>query len=318
MNESHTRKIFLEVCKQRGWRVDPIPLHGLIITTSSGQTFITHGTNSELNSSVGASLSKNKYNTITAIRKLGIACDELLILDTDSVDYMKAGMSYIQTYGPIVVKPNSGQQGNGVSVNISDQTNLAAAITRASKYAKRVILQPYYSGNDYRILVVGGKIAGVAHRIPATVTGNGISTISELIDSYNSTDSRGDDHGSALMKVNIDDVINHLGPGALTQVPSAGQAVVLTGTSNLSTGGSIIDRTNDISGGFQSIALKIADALGLYVCGIDVIAEDIARDPDDQKWGFLEANPMPGLRSAVDPKSVVEDILDEIVRRRTS
>ena len=79
---------------------------------------------------------------------------------------------------PVVVKPEKGNQGKGVSLNITNPADIAEAFNLASKFDNNVLVEKYIPGKDYRVLVINGRVAAVARRIPARVIGDGIHTLS--------------------------------------------------------------------------------------------------------------------------------------------
>ena len=67
---------------------------------------------------------------------------------------------------PVVVKPEKGNQGKGVSLNITNSTDIAEAFNIAKKFDSNVLVEKYVPGKDYRVLVVNGRVVAVARRIP--------------------------------------------------------------------------------------------------------------------------------------------------------
>src|SRR3546814_3858264 len=63
----------------------------------------------------------------------------------------------------------------------------------------------------------------------------------------------------------------------LDTVPARGETVQLRDTANLSTGGTAVDRTDDIHPLNRLIAEQAAATVGLDVCGIDFLSPDISR-----------------------------------------
>jgi cyanophycin synthetase len=66
----------------------------------------------------------------------------------------------------------------GISIDVKNQQEAEEAYDLASAASKtrNVIVERYYRGSDHRILVINGKVAAVAERIPAHVVGDGRST----------------------------------------------------------------------------------------------------------------------------------------------
>lgn len=210
--------------------------------------------------------------------------------------------------GTVVVKPLDGNHGRGVSVGVRGAEAVRTAFELAAAHSRRVIVERRVSGRDYRVLVVGGKVAAVAERVPAQVVGDGASTVRRLIELLNSDPRRGKGHEKVLTQVAIDaEVSRVLAAQALTveSVPSLGQIVALRETANLSTGGEAIDRTDEIHPANRLMAERAAAIIGLDIAGLDVLAEDIAKPLDQTGGAVIEVNAAPGFRMHLQPSGGV-------------
>ena len=67
-----------------------------------------------------------------------------------------------------------------------------------------VVVETYLTGNDYRVLVIGGRVAAVAERVPASVTGDGEHTVRELVEIANLDPRRGIGHEKVLTRIQMD------------------------------------------------------------------------------------------------------------------
>ena len=63
---------------------------------------------------------------------------------------------------PVVAKPCHGGQGRGVSVHLTDRAQVAAAYRLASADGDSVEVKKFAPGHDHRILVLDGRVIGVA------------------------------------------------------------------------------------------------------------------------------------------------------------
>jgi cyanophycin synthetase len=88
---------------------------------------------------------------------------------------------------------------------------------------------------------------------------------------------------------------------ALSEVPAAEQMVMLKQTGNMSTGGTSIDRTDDIHPDNVEIARQAAMVVGLDIAGIDFIASDIAESVRQSGGAIVEVNAGPGFRMHTNP-----------------
>ncbi|AEG51019.1 cyanophycin synthetase [Sphingobium chlorophenolicum L-1] len=207
---------------------------------------------------------------------------------------------------PLVVKPLDGNHGRGVTTQVREEAELRAAVARAMAHGRRIIVEEQLPGHDHRILVVAGKVVAVAERVPAQVTGDGVRSIAALIDQVNADPRRGRGHENALTRIVVDDaMLDLLGKGGLTpdSVPAPGERVRLRDTANLSTGGTAVDRTDDIHPDNRLIAEQAAAVAGLDVCGIDFLSPDISRPVRETGGGIVELNAAPGFRMHLEPSS---------------
>lgn len=231
---------------------------------------------------------------------------------------------------PLVTKPLDGNHGRGVTIDIRDEEQLHFGFAQAQAQAKgtSVIVEQYFTGNDHRILIVDGKLVAVAERVPAHVIGDGASTIAELVGRVNQDPRRGEGHEKVMTRIRIDAlVLEYLERSGLTpdSVPAAGQRVALRATANLSTGGTAIDRTNEIHPDNAEIARRAALVIGLDIAGIDFIAPDITRSVRETGGGVIEVNAAPGFRMHLEPsegasrdvaRPVIEMLFPEGARSR--
>jgi cyanophycin synthetase len=223
---------------------------------------------------------------------------------------------------PVVMKPMDGNHGRGVQINLQNDEDVAKSFRYAQDESRsgQVMVESFITGRDYRVLVVGGKMIACAERVPAHVIGDGVHTISELIEITNSDPRRGIGHEKILTRIPVNQsVLNLLEKSGKTleTIPDAGEVVPLQLTGNMSTGGISRDRTNDIHPDNMEIAEQAARIIGLDVAGIDIIAEDITRPLKDQNGAICEVNAGPGFRMHThptegEPQDVARPVLDTL------
>ncbi|MBH9551450.1 cyanophycin synthetase [Inhella gelatinilytica] len=220
------------------------------------------------------------------------------------VDDLEDGWAAAQEVGlPVVVKPQDGNQGKGVTVNVSTREGFDAAYKAAEEIGD-VMVEKFLPGADYRLLVVGNQLVAAARRDPPQVSGDGVHTVRQLVDEVNKDPRRGDGHATSLTKIRLDDIaITRLAMQGLTpdSVPEKGQRVILRNNANLSTGGSATDVTDDVHPEVAARAIAAAQIVGLHVCGVDVVAETVMRPLEEVNGGIVEVNAAPGLRMHLSP-----------------
>jgi cyanophycin synthetase len=205
---------------------------------------------------------------------------------------------------PVVVKPRDGNQGKGISVNVTTEEGVKTAYTTAVSFRDEVLVERFLPGSDYRLLVVGSKLVAAARREPPLVIGNGKNTVRELVDIVNADPRRGEGHATSLTKIRFDDIaiarLKEQGFDA-NSVPAKGARVILRNNANLSTGGTATDVTDDVHPEVALRAIAAAQMVGLDICGVDVVCESVLRPMEEQSGGVVEVNAAPGLRMHLSP-----------------
>jgi cyanophycin synthetase len=223
---------------------------------------------------------------------------------------------------PVVVKPRDGNQGKGVTVNISGREHFDCAFRAAAEHGA-VMVEKYLPGDDFRLLVVGDRLVAAARRDPPQVIGDGVHTVRQLVERVNADPRRGDGHATSLTKIRFDDIaVARLAAQDLTpeSVPVKGRRVVLRNNANLSTGGTATDVTDDVHPDVAARAVAAARMVGLDICGVDLVCETVNRPLEDQHGGVVEVNAAPGLRMHLSPsfgkgRAVGEAIVDYLFGR---
>ncbi len=207
---------------------------------------------------------------------------------------------------PVVIKPVSGNHGDGVFVNLKNPDELSEAYSLTKKYEDYQLVERYLEGDDYRVLLVDQEVVAVAKKISAHVIGDGSSTIKELIELTNQDPKRGDEHENILTKIKLDEEAQmKLESQGLNvdHVPEEDETIYLSDTANISTGGTAEDRTDDLHPSLKRILERVSKMLNLDLMGIDLIADDISKNVEEINWGIIEMNASPGLRMHIYPSS---------------
>ncbi|EHJ91651.1 cyanophycin synthetase [Vreelandella boliviensis] len=205
---------------------------------------------------------------------------------------------------PVVVKPLIGNHGRGVSTGISDEPALREAFTIASLHYSIVMVERFVKGEDYRLLVINGKLVAAARRRPAHVVGDGQASLQSLIDRENQDPRRGIGHENLLTQIHLDEQSHRLIAQqnlSLESVITKDQVVYLKSTANLSTGGTATDVTEDVHPEVKYTAERISRLVGLDIIGIDLLAETLTMPLEEQSAAVVEVNAGPGFRMHLSP-----------------
>ena len=220
---------------------------------------------------------------------------------------------------PVVLKPQDGNQGKGVTVNITTRAHLDIAFRAAAEHGE-VMVERFLPGCDFRLLVVGDKLVAASRREPPQVVGDGVHTVRELVDIVNLDPRRGEGHATSLTKIRFDDIaVARLDTQGLSpaSIPARGQRVILRNNANLSTGGTATDVTDEVHPAVAARAVAAAQMIGLDICGVDVVCESMLQPLEAQNGGVVEVNAAPGLRMHISPsygkgRAVGAAMIDEL------
>ncbi|MBU3113938.1 cyanophycin synthetase [Clostridium lacusfryxellense] len=219
---------------------------------------------------------------------------------------------------PVVLKPQFGNQGKGVISNIKNEGELLCAYELLITDYEDIIIEKYIIGRDYRICCVYGDIVAVSERMPPYILGDGISSIKTLINNTNADSRRGEGHEKELTKIKIDNVlITYLKHKEynLDSILIKKEKLNLKDNANLSTGGFAMDCTESICTENIDLCKRAASAIGLDICGIDIICEDISKPLNGGV--IIEINAAPGIRMHHNPyigskRNVAGHIVDKL------
>ena len=251
---------------------------------------------------IAVDIAGNKEMTNRMLHEVGIPVPRSAVVRRaeEAVDAARR-MGY-----PVVIKPLDGNHGRGVMINLPDADAVREAYPTAEAESRNgsVVVESFIPGKDYRILVVNNHVVAVAERVPAHVVGDGAQSVQALIDQTNADPRRGVGHEKILTRIHVDEPTIELLEKqglSLDGVPEAGRFVQLKLTGNMSTGGTSIDRTDDIHPDNVEIARQAAMVVGLDVAGIDFITPDIASSVRETRGAIVEVNAGPGFRMHTHP-----------------
>jgi D-alanine-D-alanine ligase-like ATP-grasp enzyme len=228
-----------------------------------------------------------------------------------------AAYKYAASLGfPVIVKPNSGSQGIGVS-KVYTKTVFYKALRFVFKRDKVALVQRPVSGKDYRIVVLDNEVISAYERVPLNIVGDGMSSVKKLLaEKQSAFILSGRD-----TKIKPDDfrIAEKLKRQGLTMksAPENGVQVFLLDNANLSSGGDSIDVTNAIHPEFQAMAIRLTKDMGLRLCGVDIMVKgDIKNKPE--KYWVLEINSAPGLdhyaKSGKEQEKIVEEMYLKVLK----
>ncbi len=294
-------RIIIDEARRRGIGVQIEDEEGALFRLSlGGRTIGCRELLSELTTAVAMSRCDDKALTRRILEK-----DALAVPDQMEAGAPADNLAFLARHGSIVVKPARGEQGRGISVGIREPDAMERAIALARHHCDRVLLEEYRRGEDLRVIVIGGHVVAGAIRRPAAVTGNGKSTVEELIQVQSRRRARATDGESRIpLDAETERCIAEAG-AAMDTVLDEGKTIAVRGTANLHTGGTIHDVTDHLHPAITDASVRAARALDIPVVGLDLIVPT-PRGPD---YVIIEANERPGLANH-EPQPTAERFID--------
>lgn len=251
---------------------------------------------------IAVEISCDKEDTHNLLNDLGLPVPQqrMAYSDVQAVKMAKS-IGY-----PVVLKPLNANHGRGVSIDLTteEQVITAFAFAREHGTSRAVLVESFLTGLDHRMLVVNGELVAVAKRVPGHVIGDGLNTISQLVDIINEDPRRGVGHEKVLTQLELDtQAMRLLAEADFTEetVLPKGEIFYLRSTANLSTGGTAIDMTDVVHPDNKTMAERAVQAVGLDVGGVDFLTADITQSYKDIGGGIVEVNAAPGFRMHVAP-----------------
>ncbi|MCW5517675.1 cyanophycin synthetase [Muriicola sp. Z0-33] len=267
-------------------------------------------------SSIGVELACDKEDTKYLLEQAEVEVPRGDIISRESS--LESACRYVGY--PLVIKPIDGNHGRGITVDINNYEHALEAFKAAKEVSRRVIVEKYITGEDYRLLVINNVLVAAAKRTPAHVVGDGKSTIEELVAEVNKDPRRGYGHEKELTEITINDLTKTIIADAgytPESVLADKERLILKDTANLSTGGTAEDVTDIVHPANVSMAERISKIIDLDICGIDVMTSDISKPLSETGGAVLEVNAGPGFRMHLAPttglpRNVAAPVIDKL------
>ena len=260
-------------------------------TKHDKKEFIVGGTQTRKDNYIVHYLTNDKFQTKEILQKNKLNTPKGIMISNKLSEEQIEDLYDNYREKAIVIKPRTTNSGIGITVFPTPPTksHFLKAVYYAFQFDHDILIEQYIKGEEYRFLVVNGKCISVVIRRSAQVIGNGRNSIGELIDKKNQEEW----HSMLDTKIRIDSPLRtYLSKTGRTleDVPKKGEIVKLRKNSNCSTGGESISLKDKMPEKFKKIAEKAAKAFDSYVCGVDIIIDDLNKDD----YYILETNADPG------------------------
>lgn len=275
------------------------------------------GMRPSLSSGISATICGSKSLTKQLLLRAGLPTPDFRLFDTEELELAREYL--VSRCGePLVLKPQDGNQGKGITTGLRTPSELDPAWARARIATKTggLLLEEEVPGVDVRVTVVAGRAIAVAARVPPFVVGDGASTLEQLIAEL--TEARGRHAYMNKLKLIPDpDYLERQGVQADTVMPKD-KVQLLNGTANLSRGGVPVDITETTPDKILRMSEAVVDAIpGLGYAGVDVLMPN-TDSADGAAVIEVDASPNPLVHDLPvfgSERHICEAIVDEIIRR---
>lgn len=248
---------------------------------------------SPISSAAAISVCTHKEATRLMLEEAGVPTPKGRTFRNGDFDSARA---FVELIGfPVVVKPSMGIRGIGVVAGIEDHEQLsnAFALMGDSTFGGQdFIVEKHINGRDHRILVVGGEVIAAIQRKPASLIGDGKSTVAELLIHRNA--ARRNNPHLWTRPAKVDGTMLHqmdkLGLNLETVLPED-KEVLLSNTANISQGADSIDVFDRLHPSIvEACEQAVAAIPGMQYCGVDFLLEDPAKALSEQDAAIIELN----------------------------
>ncbi|MBF8223902.1 ATP-grasp domain-containing protein [Halomonas sp. 328] len=237
---------------------------------------------------------------------------------------VQSALDYADLIGyPLVCKPLNGSKGEGVVVNIRTQDELLNAINTLGRSVYKdsdFIVEKFIKGKDYRVVVVGDEVKGALCRELASVTGDGVHSMADLMLAKHAWRMRNPHFIDRSAFIEEDNAFGNINDHSidLLRVPSLGEHVVFGTSCNLSQGADSVDVLDELHPSIKEAAVRATKAVpGLRYCGVDILIEDHTKEISSQSAAIIELNAKAAIGNCEypmfgKPREVVKSIFTNV------
>ncbi|MGB0681967.1 MAG: N-acetylglutaminylglutamine synthetase [Magnetovibrionaceae bacterium] len=294
-------RLIIDEARRRGIGVEPLdPEKGYFSLSLGGRTITCRESLTDLTTAVAMSRCDDKAVTRRLLEQGGLRVPaQVRVSGQDDV----AG--FLSANPRVVVKPARGEQGQGISVDLTEVAEIKEAIEGAKAYCSDVLLEEFVAGEDLRIIVIDYKVVAAAIRRPAQIVGDGEHSVQELIEKQSRRRAAAT-RGESSIPLD-DETHRHIRNAgyAMDSILEEGVVLPVRKTANLHTGGTIHDVTDRVHRRILDAAVKAAQLINIPVVGLDFLVPSVMKP----EYVIIEANERPGLANH-EPQPTAERFMD--------
>lgn len=311
---SFNARLLLKEMDKRGMTVTRIRKTKIVSVTHKGHSELLYDLYSNVMPYTKGIIIDDKYHAKKFLQKKGFSVNEGQVFLRSEI---QNAVQFALSVGfPVVLKPVMSSHGEHVIMNINTPQELRQMLKEYfSKYTKHTycLIEKQFSGNEYRLFITKDNFFAAVHRLPASITGDGIHTIQELIRAENFR--RMNPRNTCLCRIAVDAITKRELKNqnlCLSSVPEKRCVVKLRFNSNISTGGNCYDVTDRVHPSFIALSKKILLSLDVPFIGIDMLCADISLIV--REYAICELNTYPGISLHMMPeKGKKRDVAKAIV-----
>jgi cyanophycin synthetase len=230
-----------------------------------------------------------------------------------SYDHDRAKEKMAKLTYPIILKDAQGSNSRGIFPFIGNLDDAMIVLEDELSHYRNMVAQEMVFGKEYRILVLDEKVIGALEMIPPYAVGDGVSTIRNIIEKKQRVTERRTEFDETLNRILKEQNVT------LESIMSKNEIAYIKKSSCLAEGGETRDVTDMVHADIEKICVAASKVVGKYLVGIDVMCDDIRKDPSRQSFHIIEINGKPDLYIHYDPthgktRNVVEDIVRFMVQ----
>lgn len=279
-------------------------------TKAKGHIILSNGTEHRfaandpgLNSRTSIRLAKDKFRCGEVLQEAGVSVPKtVLVPGFATVEQEEQGqptqielmirqsirLLVDQVGYPLFVKPNTGSEGHGV-YRADDEKSLKRILRRARRNSDEVLVQQASVGQEYRVVVLGGKVLMAYQKVPLGLIGDGVSTIGDLLNQQLNELKKTRKLRLRAASPKIDFTLSALGYDR-GSILKAGKLIYPVPSANLAQGAHPIDKIDYINERFADVCERIAKAMKIKFMGIDLMV-----DEKSGSYHIIEVNSKPGF-----------------------
>jgi len=218
---------------------------------------------------------------------------------------------------PLVVKPDSADRGEGVTVDVRDERKLVAAFETARAVAAEtpILVERQVDGVCYRLFIVRGALLFAVRRLPKSVLGDGRSSVAELIRQANQHEYTAPPWMRTEPFPDDDAARAAIAAAGFTMefVPQPDVRVPLRRIESTADGGFHEHVTSEVHPANVDAASRAAALLDLDIAGVDIISSDISVPWFDNGAVINEVNFAPVLGRSENSRRRIPEYLARII-----